>query len=94
LLYRTLDLPADPGLRLTETRRDIAVAAAYYEDKLINRPQRLYYSGVGTAQAFASTFDAPEFAIVDLAPWPETAMPMPPGYMSFACIAGALAGAR
>jgi type IV pilus assembly protein PilM len=94
LLYRTLDLPADPGLRLTETRRDIAVAAAYYEDKLINRPQRLYYSGVGTAQAFASTFDAPEFAIVDLAPWPETAMPMPPGYMNFACIAGALAGAR
>jgi type IV pilus assembly protein PilM len=34
LLYRTLDLPEDPNLRLQEVQRGIAVAAAYYEDKL------------------------------------------------------------
>jgi len=30
LLYRTLDLPEEPGLRLDEVRRGVAVAAAYY----------------------------------------------------------------
>ena len=34
LLYRTLDLPEDPALRLAEIQRGIAVAAAYFEDKL------------------------------------------------------------
>ena len=38
LLYRTLDLPEDPGQRAAEIRRSIAVAAAYYEDKLGARP--------------------------------------------------------
>ena len=34
LLYRTLDLPEDPAQRLDEVQRGIAVAAAYFEDKL------------------------------------------------------------
>jgi type IV pilus assembly protein PilM len=94
LLYRTLDLAADPGIRLAETQRDIAVAAAYYEDKLMSRPQRLYYSGVGAAQAFSSVLDAPEIAVVDLAAWPEAETPMQLANRGFASLAGALAGAR
>ena len=34
LLYRTIELPADSGLRVAEIQRGIAVAAAYFEDKL------------------------------------------------------------
>ncbi len=50
LLYRTLDLPEDPGLRLEEVQRGIAVAAAYYEDKLQAHPNRLLYCGDGGAE--------------------------------------------
>ena len=58
LLYRTLDLPEDPGLRLHEVQRGIAVAAAYFEDKLGVRPRLLYFAGIGaggnsTAEDFA-----------------------------------------
>jgi type IV pilus assembly protein PilM len=57
LLYRTLDLPADPGLRLQEVQRGIAVAAAYYEDKLGVRPRRIYYAGDdGTADSGPESF--------------------------------------
>ena len=45
LLYRTLDLPEDPVQRRDEVQRGIAVAAAYYEDKLQLRPRRLYFAG-------------------------------------------------
>ncbi|HEY1160054.1 MAG TPA: hypothetical protein VGE83_05455, partial [Terracidiphilus sp.] len=38
LLYRTLDLPEDAALRQDEVQRGIAVAAAYFEDKLGVRP--------------------------------------------------------
>ena len=38
LLYRTLELPADTAQRLAEVQRDIAVAAAYFEDKLGSAP--------------------------------------------------------
>ncbi len=37
--------PTIPGLRISEIQRGIAVAAAYYEDKLQMRPQHLYYAG-------------------------------------------------
>ena len=45
LLYRTLDLPEDKEERLGEVQRDIAVAAAYYEDKLATRARQLHYGG-------------------------------------------------
>ena len=58
LLYRTLDLPLDADQRLQEVQRGIAVAAAYFEDKLGARPQLLHYAGIGaggnsTAEDFA-----------------------------------------
>ncbi|MFZ1084791.1 MAG: hypothetical protein WAN35_07500 [Terracidiphilus sp.] len=99
LLYRTLDLPEEPELRLAEVQRGIAVAAAYYEDKLGERPRLLYYAGIGaggnsSAEDFALWIDDAELAVADLAPRPETGAATPLGnLMSLAGVVGALAGA-
>jgi type IV pilus assembly protein PilM len=93
LLYRTLDLPEDPAIRLEEVQRGIAVAAAYYEDKLQARPTRLLYSGDGGAEGFARWIDAPDLAVMELAPYPETGALTSLGEMSIAAVAGALAEA-
>ncbi len=93
LLYRTLDLPADPALRVAEIARAIAVAAAYFEDKLGAPPRRLYYAGIESFEEFAATIGNPEIAIAAWAERPEegalTSLPQ----TSFAGVAGALAGA-
>lgn len=94
LLYRTLDLAADPDLRLAEAKQAIAVAAAYFEDKLKSRPQRLYYSGIAADDEFAGAIAGPEMAVVDLAAGPEAGPAIPLGGFGFAAVAGALAGAR
>jgi type IV pilus assembly protein PilM len=99
LLYRTLDLPEDPGLRLQEVQRGISVAAAYFEDKLGFRPRLLHYAGVGAggnsaAEDFAGWINDPGLTVVDLAPRPETGAATPLGNMvSLAGVVGALAGA-
>jgi type IV pilus assembly protein PilM len=99
LLYRTLDLPEEPAQRLAEVQRGIAVAAAYYEDKLGARPRLLYYAGIGaggnsSAEDFAHWIDDPELTVADLAPRPETGAATPLGnLMSLAGVVGALAGA-
>jgi type IV pilus assembly protein PilM len=100
LLYRTLDLPEESTQRLAEVQRGIAVAAAYYEDKLGVRPRLLYYAGIGaggnsTAEDFARWIDDPELTVADLAPLPETGAATPLGnLMSLAGVVGALAGAN
>jgi type IV pilus assembly protein PilM len=104
LLYRTLDLPADPELRLQEVQRGIAVASAYFEDKLGVSPRQLHYAGSietpyddvtdSGAEAFARWLDDPELTIVELAPRPETGAMTALGQVSIAGVAGALAGAR
>ncbi|HXR38240.1 MAG TPA: hypothetical protein VN776_04080 [Terracidiphilus sp.] len=99
LLYRTLDLPEEPVLRLDEVRRGVAVAAAYYEDKLGGRPARLHFAGnSGTADSgaeeFARWIDDPELSVVDLAARPATGAVTSLGTASIAAVAGALAGAR
>lgn len=95
LLYRTLDLPDDTKQRLAEVQKDIAVAAAYFEDKLAVRPRRLYYGGVGGAQEFARwvRINDPELSVVDLTERPATGAATPLGKLSLAGIAGALTGA-
>ncbi|MGD0095752.1 MAG: hypothetical protein ABSB60_04615 [Terracidiphilus sp.] len=99
LLYRTLDLPLDANQRLNEVQRGIAVAAAYYEDKLGARPQTLHYAGIGaggtsTAEEFARWIGGLELTVTDLAPHPETGAATPLGnQVSLAGIVGALAGA-
>ena len=100
LLYRTLDLPEDPELRLQEVRRGVSVAAAYFEDKLGAPPQFLYYAGISAggnsaAEDFANWISDPELTVVDLAPRPETGAATPLGNLvSLAGVAGALAGAN
>jgi len=90
LLYRALDLPGDPEQRIGEIQRGVAVAAAYYEDKLQVRPQRLYYAGNAGAEEFSAWVDDPELAIVELAPRPETGELTALGRASTAAVAGAL----
>jgi type IV pilus assembly protein PilM len=95
LLYRTLELPADPGQRMAEVQKDIAVAAAYFEDKLGMRARQLYYGGVGGAQEFGRWIRVsdPELSIIDMTTRPSTGATTPLGKLSLAGITGALAGA-
>jgi type IV pilus assembly protein PilM len=93
LLYRTLDLLPDPASRAAEIERSIAVAAAYFEDKLGAPPRRLYYAGIESPAEFAASIGNPPIPIVAWAERPEegalTSLPQ----TSFAGVAGALAGA-
>jgi type IV pilus assembly protein PilM len=93
LLYRTLELPEDPAVRMREIQRSVAVAAAYFEDKLGAPPRRLHYAGVQKADQFAEWIGDPELSVVEWAPRPDegamTALPQ----VSLAGVAGALAGA-
>lgn len=91
LLYRPLDLPEDPAQRIDEIQRGIAVAAAYYEDKLQVRPQRLYYAGNSSAAEFAAWLNDPELEVVETAPRPENGALTSLGTASTAAVAGALA---
>jgi type IV pilus assembly protein PilM len=93
LLYRTLDLPAGDAERITEIQRDIAVAAAYYEDKLGAPPHRLYYAGNRDIRDFAAWLAAPGLEVVELVPRPESGLLTSLGQESIAGVAGALAGA-
>lgn len=92
LLYRTLDLPENEELRLGEVRRGIAVAAAYFEDKLQAKPTHIYYSGIGDAQHFGRWIGDSEMAVADLAVRPEVGAATALGAFSVAGVAGALAG--
>jgi len=98
LLYRTLDLPEDPAQRLQEVQRGIAVAAAYFEDKVGLRPERLHFAGIGGSghgapADFARWLDSPELTVAQLGPQTETGAGTPPGILSLAGVAGALVGA-
>jgi type IV pilus assembly protein PilM len=93
LLHRTLDLPEEPALRLSEIQRGIAVAAAYFEDKLQAPARQLHYAGWYEAREFAGWIDNPELSVVDLVPRPETGAMTSLGAANIAGAAGALAGA-
>lgn len=88
LLYRTLDLPADAVQRATEVQRGIAVAAAYYEDKVGARPTVLHYSGRESRMEFARWIGDPELRVADLV---ERPVDLSVGRVSVAGVAGALA---
>lgn len=93
LLYRTLDLPEDPQQRLLEVQRSVAVAAAYYEDKVSMLPKELYFAGNGTAAEFERWFGTSELRIIDLVSRPSTGVATNMSNMSIAGLTGALAGA-
>lgn len=93
LLYRTLELPPSDAARIAEIQRDIAVAQAFFEDKLGRRPDTLLYSGVEEAAEFARRLADPSLTLHELAPRPETGAATTLGRLNFAGIAGALTGA-
>ena len=97
LLYRTLDLPENPIIRLEEVRRGVAVAAAYYEDKLGTPPSQLYFAGntgihEDSSEEFARWIDFPNLEVLDLNRRPSTGAASSLGTSSIAGVAGALAG--
>jgi type IV pilus assembly protein PilM len=93
LLYRTLDLPEEPVQRLAEVQRGISVAAAYYEDKLGNRPQVLYYADESDSQFFTDWLDNPDLIVDELAPLHISGAAATLNSASIAGAIGALAGA-
>jgi type IV pilus assembly protein PilM len=94
LLYRTLDLPEDPELRIAEVRRGIAVAAAFYEDSLGAPPRTLHFAGSYESAAFQALLGDDQMKVVRLVERPETGIATTMGNPSVAGICGALAGAR
>lgn len=92
-LFRTVDLPQDLDARVAEIQRSIAVAAAYYEDKLIGRPREIRYAGIQKTEEFARLVADPELSIVDMVPSTGLGATTALGPMSIAGISGALAGA-
>jgi type IV pilus assembly protein PilM len=94
LLYRTLDLPEDPLQRFSEIQRGIAVAAAYYEDRLLARPLHLHYAGSEPASEFAWEVANPGLTVVELSQGAKNSSYATAGSHCTAAVAGALAGVQ
>ncbi len=92
LLYRTIELPADNGARLDEVQRSIAVAAAWFEDKLQAPARRLHYAGAVPVADFARAVAEARLDVIEIAPTPTTGATSTAGPIGFAGVAGALAG--
>lgn len=92
LLYRTMELPQDNAARVVEVQRSVAVAAAYFEDKLGQRPARLHYAGAVPSRDFARAVSDAALEVVELSPTPATGAATAPGPIGFAGVSGALAG--
>jgi type IV pilus assembly protein PilM len=92
-LFRTVELPEEPAARAAEVQRNIAVAAAYYEDKLLARPRQLHYAGSAKAEEFSRILADHELSVVDMVPTTGLGATTALGPVSLAGIAGALAGA-
>jgi type IV pilus assembly protein PilM len=92
LLYRTMELPADDAGRVAEVQRSVAVAAAYFEDKLGAPPRHLHYAGAVPTADFARAIAESNLDVVELAPLPNTGATTAAGPIGFAGVAGALSG--
>jgi type IV pilus assembly protein PilM len=92
LLYRTLDLPAENEQRVADVQRNIAVAAAYFEDKIGSPPRQLHYAGAVPANEFARAISDTGLEVVETTPTPATGAVTPLGPIGFAGVSGALAG--
>jgi type IV pilus assembly protein PilM len=94
LLYRTHVLSKDPVERVSELRQDVAVAGAYFEDKLAAIPQSLQFAGISTAEEFARILANQKLQVVDMVRQSEVGDNSLPEGTSIAGVNGALAGAR
>lgn len=92
LLYRMLELPESMDARKAEVQRAVAVAAAFYEDKLQARPHRLFHSGVLSAVEFAELVDDPALTVAETVAKAGLGLSASVGRHSIAGVTGALAG--
>lgn len=92
LLFRTVELPETAAARVAEVQRSVAVAAAYYEDKLGAPARRLHYTGAVDVHEFVRALGDAELEVVEMAPVPATGAATPLGPVGFAGVTGALAG--
>ncbi len=92
LLHRTIELPALPDAQQAEVQRSIAVAAAFYEDRLSVPPHRLLYSGVLSAHDFAEMVDDPGMAVGEIVPRTGIGFVSSSGDSSIAGVTGVLVG--
>jgi type IV pilus assembly protein PilM len=93
LLYRMLELPEDAEARKAEVQRAVAVASAFFEDKLQARPHRLFHSGSLSAEEFAQLIDDPALTVAETVAKPGLGLSVALGRHSIAGVTGALAGA-
>lgn len=68
LLYRTVELPEDPAARVAEVQRSVAVAAAYFEDKLNAPPREVHYAGAIDAREFSRAIADAQLTVLEVAP--------------------------
>ncbi len=92
LLYRTLELPESAEAQLPEIQRDIAVAVAYFEDRLGAHPRRLHYAGSLPAMEFGRAIRDSGLEVVDLTQREKASTLTALGTASLAAVTGALAG--
>jgi type IV pilus assembly protein PilM len=90
LLYRTVELPEDPAARVAEVQRSVAVAAAYYEDKLNAPAREVHYAGAVDAREFSRAIADAQLRVLEVAPAPSTGATSL-GPIGFAGVTGALA---
>lgn len=92
LLYRTLELPEESQAQRDEAQRDIAVAVAYFEDRVETRPRALRYAGWRSAQEFGQIIQDTGLQVVELVQPLTTGAVSALGTASLAGVMGALAG--
>jgi type IV pilus assembly protein PilM len=92
LLYRTVELPEDPAARVAEVQRSVAVAAAYFEDKLHAPPREVHYAGAVDAREFSRAISDAQLKVLEVAPTPSTGASSALGPIGFAGVTGALSG--
>ncbi|KAA6464843.1 hypothetical protein DYQ86_02485 [Acidobacteria bacterium AB60] len=91
LLYRTVELPEDPSARVAEVQRSVAVAAAYFEDKLNAPPREIHYAGAIDPREFSRAIEDAQLKVLEVAPTPSTGAATSLGPIGFAGVTGALA---
>ncbi len=90
LLYRTVELPEDPAARVAEVQRSVAVAAAYFEDKLSSPAREVHYAGAVDAREFSRAIEDAQLTVLEVAPAPSTGATTTLGPIGFAGVMGAL----
>jgi len=99
LLHRTIELPQSAEAFAADVQRSIAVAAAFFEDKLQVQPRRLKYAGILPHREFEEILQTmetgePLLLVDEMVPLPATGMVSTLRNQSVAGVTGVLAGTK